>query len=357
MAMQMKFLFLAVFLFTGFYPVGEACQICIPFPERSAADDLFDADVVVLAREDPERPFHFYAVEVLKGTPGTEKIDLFLDSTSRRTLGLFPERSIVLAKGGSESPEGWLRIGMADEAFGSLVRELLDSAAAWEKQPGLRVEFFGKLLGHEDAQISRLAHLEVAGASYREIKGLKNVLPRKEIHAFLKNFRYVEWHALYILLLAQSGDPADREFISDAFHSAVRFKSTLSLGAWTTAFIELEEEKAIEFIETEYFRNSGHSPAELREVAMALSVHGTNGHTHLRDRIVASYKTMLAKYPAMTPDVAKDLIAWKRTELTSEVANYLAAHQFELDLPTALGLMAYSRKAQPANDHADRLEK
>jgi hypothetical protein len=357
MALPMKFLPLAVSLFAGFCPVGKACQICIPFPKSSAADYLFEAEIVVLAREDPERPFHLRAVEVLKGRPGAEKIDLFLDSTSRRTLGIFPERSVVLVKGGAEVQEGWLRVGMADEAFGPLVRELLDSAPAWEKEPGLRIEFFGKLLGHEDAQIRRLAHLEVAGASYREIKGLKNVLPRDEIHAFLNNFRYVEWHALYILLLAQSGDPTDREFISEAFHSAARFKSSLSLGAWATAYIELEEEKAIEFIEAEFFRNSGHSPAALRDVTMALSVHGSNGHTHLRDRIVASYGTLLAKYPAMTPDVAKDLIAWNRTELTSEVASYVAAHQLELDLATALELMAYSRKAQPDEYPAERLEK
>ncbi len=353
----MKFLLLAVSLFAGFCPVAGACQICIPFPKNSVADDLLGAEIVVLAREDPERPFYFRAVEVLKGTPGTEKIGLFLDSNSRRILGLFPKRSIVLVKGGAEGQESWRRVGMADETFGPLVRELLDSAAAWEKEPGLRVGFFGKLLGHEDVQISRLAHLEVAQASYSEIKGLKDALPRVEIHAFLKNFRYVEWHALYILLLAQSGDPEDRQFISEAFHSALRFKSTLSLGAWATAYIELEEEKAVEFIEAEYFRKEGHSPAALREVMMALSVHGSNGHTHLRDRIVASYKPLLAKYPAMTPNVAKDLIAWDRSELASEVASYVAAHQYELELQTALVLMAYGRKAQRDEGHAESLKK
>ena len=353
----MKSLLLAVFLFAGFCPVGETCQICIPFPQNSAADDLFEADVVVLAREDPERPFHYRAVEVLKGTPGKKKIELFLDSGSRRVLGLFPGHSVVLVKKAGKFQEGWRRIGMADEAFGPLVRKLLDSASAWEKKPGQRVEFFGKLLGHKDAQIRRLAHLEVAQASYDEIKGLKNALPRDKIHAFLKNVRYVEWHALYILLLAQSGDPADHKFISEAFHSAVHFKSTLSLGAWATAYIELEEEKAVEFIEAEYFRKSGHSPAALREVTMALSVHGSKGHTHLRDRIVASYKPLLAKYPAMTPKVAKDLIAWDRTELASEVASYVATHQYKLELQTALVLMAYGRRAQRDDGHAESPKK
>ena len=63
-----------------------ACQICIPFPERTLADRLLASAAVVLAREDAERPFHYRVTEVLSGTPHDSAIDLFLNSQARRTL-------------------------------------------------------------------------------------------------------------------------------------------------------------------------------------------------------------------------------------------------------------------------------
>ena len=47
-----------------------ACQICLPFPRESAADKLIDAEIVVLAREDPAKPFSLKPGEVLKGRVG-----------------------------------------------------------------------------------------------------------------------------------------------------------------------------------------------------------------------------------------------------------------------------------------------
>ena len=67
-------------------PLALACQICFPIPRNSAADHLIAADRVVLARENPEKPFSLKAVEVLKGDGDGPEIDLFLDSSTRRSL-------------------------------------------------------------------------------------------------------------------------------------------------------------------------------------------------------------------------------------------------------------------------------
>lgn len=61
----------------GWFPsLLDACQICYGIPKVSAADDLISAERVVLAREDPGRPFHLKAVEVLKGDGTVPEIDL-----------------------------------------------------------------------------------------------------------------------------------------------------------------------------------------------------------------------------------------------------------------------------------------
>ncbi len=326
---------------------ATACQICIPFPKKSAADYLIEAETVVLAREDTARPFHFAPVETLKGDPpGDEKIDLFLDSTTRRVLATHPDRSIVLSKMTEGEKQSWKRIGTADADLGPIVREILATSVAWEKEPKKRVAFFAEQLGHGNAQVRALAHLEIARAPYSEIRNCAGILDRQEIRAFLNNMRYVEWHPLYILLLARSDNPADQALISDSFESAARFGSTLRLAAWATGLIEIQEQEAVIEIEARYFRNPSRKPEELKAVHQALSVHGTNGHVHLRDRIVASYETLLAHYPAMTPDVAKDLIAWKRTELADEIAAYAAANRGSLGFQTTLKLRAYARKTK-----------
>jgi disulfide oxidoreductase YuzD len=62
---------------------AEACMVCIPFPQNTVADDLLSATVIVLARENPKKPFSYVAVEVLKGDLDAPQIELFLDSTTR----------------------------------------------------------------------------------------------------------------------------------------------------------------------------------------------------------------------------------------------------------------------------------
>ena len=323
-----------------------ACQICIPYPKKSAVDHLIEAKAVVLAREDPGRPFHYRPVKVLKGDPGTEKIDLFLNSVTRRTLAVFPRHSMVLVRKEENGQSAWMSAGMANSDFGPLVLNILACAPAWEKEPNERAAFFSKHLGHPDPQISHLAHLEVARAPYSMIRTLGGVLSRDQIHAYLKNIRYMDWHALYILLLAQSEDARDREFISEAFRSAARFGSTGQLAAWATAFIELEGAAAIEAIETEYFRNTRHRAKELQEIIRALSVHGTNGSPALRDRIVASYEAVVTLSPALTSRITDDLIEWKRTEYAEEIGKFVADNPLSFDLPTTLRLRAYARRAQ-----------
>ncbi len=322
---------------------SSACQICVPYPKRSAADDLIDSAVVVLAREDPRKPFTFEIVEALKGEDDGSKIDLLVDRTTRRRLELYPEDAVVLAKRDEKSD--WKRLGLADAAFDPVAREILRLAPTWNEQPMLRINYFSDLLGHADAQIRAVAHLEIGSAPYKEIMSLKHPLSREEIYAFLKNFRYAEWHSLYILLLGQSDVAEDRQYIAKRFHNAAAFSTTIQLAALTTAFIEKEKSKAVAAIEKLYFEGERRTEAELKEIVKALSVHGTNGHVDLRGEIVAAYATLIAHHPAMTPMVANDLIAWNRSELATEVADFEKKNRRVLDLQTSMRLRMYSRSA------------
>ena len=62
---------------------GQACQICLPFPARSLVDYLIESDHIVLARENPEKPFTLRAIKTLKG----DKPPAPLDSDSETKIG------------------------------------------------------------------------------------------------------------------------------------------------------------------------------------------------------------------------------------------------------------------------------
>ena len=75
---------------------AEACLVCIPFPEKTTTDQLLHADVVVLARENSERPFSYIAKKILKGDLDDAAIDLFVNSSTGQRLALYPDQSVVL---------------------------------------------------------------------------------------------------------------------------------------------------------------------------------------------------------------------------------------------------------------------
>ena len=292
-----------------------ACQICYPLPKNSLADHVIECDAAVLAREDPQRPFHYRVTEVLKGREPEAPIDLFLDSGTRRILRFHPDRSVLLARAGKRN---WRRLAMVDEDVLPVVRDVLSFAPEWKGPGTARFDHFARLLGHDHPVIRDLAHLEVARAPYGYLRRLGREVPREEILAALGDPRYVEWWALNILLLAQSEDPRDRKRIVDSVQSAERYSSTLQLGAWATAYVEIAGVEAIEFLESRYLRRA-RTDEELRLVVTALSVQGGGGRRELRDRIVASYGVLLERHPEIAPAIVGDLIAWQRWEMAEPV--------------------------------------
>ena len=307
---------------------SRACQLCTPYPKETTADLLLKADAVVLAREDPARSFQFAAIEVLKGDPGDHSIDLFLDSATRRILAAEPERSVVLTlnKADCDPDEEdcglvtWQRIGVADDEFGPVVRQILAAGKEWLTDPDSRYDFFAGWLGHANIQLRHLAHLEIARAPYRRILECRDEVSREEIYRLLGNVRYIEWHPLYILLLAAKNDPADHERIRKSFYSCARYSTATTLQAWAAAYIEIAGAEAIDSVEEHYFQRSDRTREEIRAVIQALSVHGSRGHVHLRDRIMASYAVLLKSYPQHAADLLKDLESWKRTDFRTTIA-------------------------------------
>ena len=291
---------------------------------------LIAVDAVILARESVEKPYTFRVVEVLKGTSGDDDFDGFINSWARRMLKQNSEDAIVFTR--QDTEPGWQYMAYADTEYQKFVRAIIAQSARWQEIGGdqRRIDFFAKYLNHSDQLISEQAYLEVGRAPYAEIRRIADSVPRHKIRQFLLNWRLIEWHSLYILMLGQSRHPEDLTYIRHKLETAAAYGFKTNLSAWVTAFIEVYPKTGVEEIETLYFSTPDRTRDELQEVLKALSVLGSDAGSRFtpdsfnrQRRIVSSYGTLLDNHPMMAGQVAKDLTIWKIQALVDPLSGII----------------------------------
>lgn len=324
---------------------ARACMVCIPFPEQTATDRLLHAEVVVLARENEHKPFSYLARQVLKGDLKDPAIDLFIDSVTRRRLAADPDLSVVLAF--NRELGSWRSLGHATAGYRALVQEILAREPTWLRPGGAqrRAEFFTAYLAHADSNVSELAYLEVGQASYRTIRQADPLVSAGQVHRFLDNPQYIEWHALYILLLGVDATPAEKDRIRATMARAARFEYMQNLSAWATALIEIDGAAAIEQLEADYLGRPGRDPDTVLEIVKALSVHGADGRPVLRHRIAKSYRSLIDTYPTLAGWAVRDLTAWSDWRF-AEILIELRNSEMQMDSATAYAIDYYIGRSQ-----------
>ena len=333
-------------------PPAQACLICLPVPTTSPVDYLLGADLIVVAREDPGAPYWLTPTQILRGDATGIDRSFFLEAPLRPGPSLDRNREVICAYGshlGDSQPE-WVRVGDASADFNLLVAEILQNREQWQSHPGKRATYFSRYLGHQNQQIRMLAHLEVARAPYDQIREFKGILTFPELRSSLQNFRLTDWHPLYILLLAQSGQGEDLTLISGKVRSAAETGLSLHLAAWVTGWLEIEPESALQFLEREYLSGNPRDAAEIRAIFRALSVHGNRGHQHLRERIAEAYRAILHQQPQMAPGVVNDLMNWQQWGLADSLRPITTSPPAGMDQASLLQIHAYLRKAQDIAD-------
>lgn len=338
----------AAFILFPPLPPALACLICLPVPTNSPVDYLLGADLIVVAREDPGAPYWLTTTEILSGNATGLDRSFFLEAPLRPGPSLDRNREVICAYGSHEgiSQPEWARVGDADGSFSLLVKEILQNREQWQLNPKKRATYFSSYLDHRNQQVRNLAHLEVARAPYDQIRGFEGILPFPELRSSLQNFRLTDWHPLYILLLSLSGEAEDLALISGKVRSAANTGLSLHLAAWVTAWIEIEPEGALQFLNQEYLSGSPRDPAEIRAIFRALSVHGNRGHQHLRERITEAYRHILNQYPQMASEVVKDLMIWKQWGLADSLRSITTNPKSGLAQASLLQIAAYLRKAE-----------
>jgi hypothetical protein len=283
-----------------------------------------------MVREDNERPYIFTPVEVLKGAIEGHDIEAFVDSASRRRLKHNPDDVAVLVR---NAPEGaWSYRSYANTDSQGFIRAIVEQSTRWNgpRDTDRRVAFFTGHLTDDNPLIREQAYLEVGRAPYSVIKTIAGAVPREQILEFLANWRLVEWHSLFILMLGQSRLPSDHDLIRNKFETNARYGLKTNLSAWATAYIEVNPETGIEDIEALYFAKDDRTRDELEEAHRSLSVLGSEGGAVAeprvaarRRRIVKSYAILLEHHPTMAGKVAKDLTNWRSQALVDQLSSIM----------------------------------
>lgn len=326
---------------------AKACMICVPFPKTTLADSLIKSESIVTVREHVEKPYVFTLMEVLKGTCDDHEIEAFVDSASRRKLKRNPEDVILLARNTTDGE--WKHLTYADTERLGFIRAILEHSDQWNGLKGSekRITFFTDYLTHNDGVFREQAYLEVGRAPYAVIKTIAGSVPRDQIRRYLANWRLVEWHSLYILMLGQSRHADDHDFIRNKFETAAKFGLKTNLSAWSTAYIEINPETGLEEIETLYFGRSDRTREELEEIQKGLSVLGSEGGSlakprvaERRRRIVTSYAILLEQHPTMAGKVANDLTNWQIRALVDQMSS-IKKNDATLDPESKLAVSYY----------------
>jgi hypothetical protein len=122
--------------------------------------------------------------------------------------------------------------------------------------------------------------------------------------------------------------------------TSVQFNVTTNLPAYAAAYIEMTGDKAIQFLRQAYVLDSSRRDTTgIVEILKALSIHGNEGRTELRDQIVDFYELLLIHQPELAGYIAKDLTKWRTIDLASRMAEILV--NTELDEPSELAVAGY----------------
>jgi hypothetical protein len=300
-----------------------ACAICITLPEKTVADRILESETLVLAREDPLRPFTFAPIAVLKGSADGAPIPFLVDSATRRRLSDVFEDAVIFVRSRrspvrpfarAEAEPEWLQLGYAGAEYRALVDQILASEVAWraDKTGRARFVFFEGLHDHPDPAIRELGLGELAKAPYGLVREMISRLTLGEIVRVLRDPKMIPWAPIHILLLGRNADPASHELVRNTVHEAATARGTQrNLAAWATALIEIDGVRAVDALARSYFQLPERSTEELLDIATAFSVHAKEGDPALRPIIIAAFHDLALARPETAPTLSVHLASLK----------------------------------------------
>lgn len=330
-----------------------SCPVCAPGTVPGAFEMVRQADRVVLARSTPEGRPRLTAVIQGEGQVG-DTLDLLVPTGADP---LPATQALVLTR--SAVHGGWALLGAMSSSRASWLQALTRRPAAERRTAQDWVEhvrWFLPQLEDPEPLIAETAYAEIARAPYGTMRAVRDALDATRLRTWLEAPDKQTRRPLYLLLLGLGGDPSDARAIErilmahqDSPPQTAGIRNELS--ALVTATLELGGPARLPWIESAWLASRQRSEAEVQQVLLALSVHGTDGARIARQDIVQTYLRFIERHPALGGFVAQDLALWGAWEATPAYAK--AIQNAGLPIGSRVAMAQYLRmsphpEARPA---------
>ena len=285
-----------------------ACPVCVVGPGLSPAQQLMNADrVLLIAAERAE----WKTIEVIKGPladvppgelpPGSGTVVALRDPMSKwLVLGSLPPAEVP-----------WLK----QVVVGRSTLEMSD--ADWRA----RVRFHLPYLEHAVPLIAETAYSEVARAPYAAMRAARSQLDAARLQRWLDDPALASRRSLYTLLLGIVGGQTATQRIERQLTAAEREQDFSELAALLVADMELRGPPSVVSIEKRYLAQRGPLTRDLQAALLTLSEQGQADAAVPRARVVEAYRAFIRSEHPLAGFVAPDFQRWRDW---SAVADYAA---------------------------------
>lgn len=330
-------------------PAALACVICAPSSSLTPAQQMINAQRVVVAKPDGDK---WKPVDTLKGPAGPIPAGA-VPAPANPPPG---PKAVVFVEDGLSGK--WEVVGAVAAEHGEWLRKVAAQKrtadmndADWRE----RVAFHVPMLEHPEPLIAAIAYGEIARAPYPAMRTLQGRLDAKTLIGWLDDPSRASRKPLYTLLLGIAGGADANAWIGAQLAQAAKANDASNLAALLTADMELNGIARVGALETTYFGKPGErSPGEVQATLMALSVQGGTDARIPRRRVVNAYLVFARSGHPLAGYAAPDLTSWQIWEAASTYMNLLRSGvpQHPSSQVAILNFLAASPRADAKAFHA-----
>lgn len=286
-----------------FAATAHACAFDLTKPESTAIDWIIKAEALVLARPDPENPFSYKVVKVLRGEENNYDLPFLVHSLYRTTLTQNPEDTVLFRKTTNDS---WAQVAYVDPDFNDVLDTTLANLEPWKDDyPISRFAIFEALQTSTNPRLRELAIRELDKAPYKMLRTLDLQFATEDLLANLWTPVGYPFQPIRVLLLGLSNDDRARKEIYGYFTRNQDRDWANNIGAFTAALIELDGIAGVEFLDRTLLSDQRQPLDKLEGVISALAVQRGAAPQDVRQTIDQVLARLVEARPQLAPVVAQ----------------------------------------------------
>lgn len=298
-----------------FSTMAHACAFDLTKPERTSIDWILEAETLVLARPNPQNPYSYRVVEVLRGDKDTDQVPLLVHTLNRKMLLLNPDDTVLFRQ---DEDQKWIQVAYNDRAFNDLLQITLANVDMWKDgyHPS-RFAVFEALQSSPTPRLRELALRELDKAPYEMLRDLEMQFSTQDLLDELWTLNGYPYQPIRVLLLGLSDDDKARKEIYAYFSRVEKWDNANNIGAFAAALIELEGTAGVAHLDKVLMSNQDQPLNKLLGVIGALAVQRGVAAPGLRQKIDHVLARMVSSRPETAPLVAQQFSAfsdWSQQE-------------------------------------------